>query len=282
MATTAIKHDHSLDLATATDPVPIRYVRLTGARFAAVTQAEAVDRIVGAAGLRRGLWTITANLDHLRRYCREDMARELLDGADLVVADGMAVIWASRLVGASLPERVAGSSMIWEISDAARRHRQSIFLLGGNPGTAERAAQVLAARYEGLEIAGTLCPPMGFEDDPAELADVVRETTEARPQIVFVALGFPKQDVLIKMLRSALPSASFVGVGIGLSFVTGEVARAPSWVGGLGMEWLFRLLQEPTRLARRYLFDGIPFAVRFLSAATFHRIRSAPPDAGWG
>lgn len=258
-----------------------RHMRLGGARFAAVTQAEAVDEIIAAAHEGRGHWTITANLDHLRRYCNDQLARELIDGADLVVADGMSVIWASRLAGAALPERVAGSSMIWEISEAARTLGQSIFLLGGNPGVAERAGQVLRGHYDGLEVAGTLCPPLGFERDPELLDGVVRATAQATPQIVFVGLGFPKQDLLIRRLREALPRTSFIGVGISLSFVTGDVSRAPSWVRKAGLEWFYRLLQEPGRLARRYLVEGIPFGIRLLAGAGYNGLRSHG-DRRWG
>jgi N-acetylglucosaminyldiphosphoundecaprenol N-acetyl-beta-D-mannosaminyltransferase len=260
-------------------PAPTRYALLNGARFAAITEADAVRRIVDAASTERGHWTITANLDHLRRYRQEPVARELIDGADLVVADGMPLIWASRLVGALLPERVTGSNMIWSISDAARSRGQSVFLLGGDPGVAERAADILAGRYEGLDIAGTFCPPTGFEKDPAQIDRIQRSVVEAAPQIVFVALGFPKQDLLIQRLRRVLPCASYIGVGISLSYVTGEVPRAPAWTQPLGLEWLYRLLREPKRLSRRYLLEGFPFALRLLPSAMLHRVHA---DSLWG
>jgi N-acetylglucosaminyldiphosphoundecaprenol N-acetyl-beta-D-mannosaminyltransferase len=258
---------------------PARHTLLKGARFAAITEDDAVRTIVDAATTNHGHWTVTANLDHLRRYLREPLARELIDGADLVVADGMPLIWASRLVGALLPERVTGSNMIWSISEAARARGQSVFLLGGEPGVADRAADVLTERYRGLRIAGTLCPPPGFETDPDELERIQDQIVTATPQIIFVALGFPKQDLLIRYLRPALPQASYIGVGISLSYITGEVPRAPAWMHTTGLEWLYRLVREPKRLARRYLFDGFPFAIRLLMSATFHRVYS---DALWG
>jgi exopolysaccharide biosynthesis WecB/TagA/CpsF family protein len=248
-------------------------IRLDGAHIAALTEQATVDEILDATTARRGHWTITANLDHLRR-CRQDpVARQLLSAADLVVADGMPLVWASKLAGTSLPERVAGSNMIWTICEHACRRGQSIFLLGGDPGVAQRAADVLGERYAGLEVAGTICPPRGFERDESEVERLVDEVVAAAPRIVFVALGFPKQDLLIRRLRSSLPGSSFVGVGISLSFVAGEVSRAPGWVRRLGFEWLYRLVQEPQRLARRYLVDGIPFLLRLLFAAVWYRFR---------
>lgn len=263
--------------------MPVRHVRLTGARFAAITEADTVRSIVDAAAARQGFWTITANLDHLRRYRKDQVARQLINGADLVVADGMPLVWASRLVGSPLPERVSGSSMIWSISEAACERRQSIFLLGGAPGVGARAAQVLQKRYADLNIVGTLCPPMGFDSDLAELERIQQRVTEAAPQIVFVALGFPKQDLLIVQLRRTLPAASFIGVGISLSFVAGDIPRAPTWVRSLGFEWFYRLLQEPGRLARRYLVDGLPFALRLLAAALRNRSRAgSAAGVSWG
>jgi N-acetylglucosaminyldiphosphoundecaprenol N-acetyl-beta-D-mannosaminyltransferase len=262
---------------------PTRRVRVMGARIAAVTEMDAVHAIIAAATARRGHWTITANLDHLRRYQRERIARELLDAADLVLADGIPLIWASRLAGAALPERVAGSNIVWSLSAAACQHETSVFLLGGDPGAAERAAKVLQERYPGLKIAGTLCPPMSFETDLRELELIQRELEAAAPQIVFVGLGFPKQDLLIRRLRGLLPGTSFIGVGISLSFVAGDVARAPNWTHKLCLEWLYRLLQEPRRLARRYVLMGVPFALRLLASAARERIRGGGADTTqWG
>ncbi|HEX3693045.1 MAG TPA: WecB/TagA/CpsF family glycosyltransferase [Solirubrobacteraceae bacterium] len=259
-------------------------VRIMGVEIAAVTEADAVREIVGAAEARRGHWTITANLDHLRRYRRNPVERALIDQADLVVADGMPLVWASRLAGGSLPERVAGSRMIWSICEAAGARRQSIFLLGGDPGVAERAAAILTRTYPTLPVAGIACPPVGFEQNARELAQIRRQLVRAEPQIVFVALGFPKQDLLIRGLRESLPGTSFVGVGISLSYVTKDVSPAPAWVCRAGMEWAYRLFQEPARLVRRYLVQGLPFALRLMSSSAWHRLarRIRGESAGWG
>jgi N-acetylglucosaminyldiphosphoundecaprenol N-acetyl-beta-D-mannosaminyltransferase len=279
MASTLTPRYLTSDVSTG----PESCMRLMGAPIGVVTEAEAVRAIVDAAEAGRGHWTITANLDHLRRYHRDPTERGLIDDADLVVADGMPLIWASRFAGEPLPERVSGSNMVWSICEAASARGQSVFLLGGDPCVAERAAKIFRDRYPGLEIAGTSCPPIGFENDEQELDRIQRQVTEAAPRIVFVALGFPKQDLLIRILRSSLPGASFLGVGISLSYATGDVSRAPGWVCHLGLEWAYRLSQEPTRrLARRYLVDGLPFSLRLMMSAARHRVRRGGPGAAWG
>jgi len=257
-----------------------------GTPMAVVTEAEAIRTITDAAEASRGHWTITANLDHVRRYHRDTVQKRLIEEADLVVADGMPLIWASRLAGEALPERVSGSSMVWSICERASSRGQSVFLLGGEPGVADRAADIFRERYPGLEVAGTACPPLGFEDDEQELERMRRQLIDTAPQIVFVALGFPKQDLLIRALRPSLPGASFLGVGISLSYATGDLSRPPGWICQLGLEWAFRLWQEPTRrLARRYLLNGLPFSVRLIMSAGRHRLRSSrgasAGDSSW-
>jgi N-acetylglucosaminyldiphosphoundecaprenol N-acetyl-beta-D-mannosaminyltransferase len=172
---------------------------------------------------------------------------------------------------------VAGSNLLQLVSEQAAQRGLSIFLLGGNPGTAQRAASVLAERYPGLRIAGTCCPPFGFERDPAELARISEVLREARPDIVFVGLGFPKQEKLIEVLRPQHPSAWWLGIGVSFSFVAGEIGRAPAWMQRSGLEWVHRLLQEPRRLARRYLVDDIPFVFRLGASAL--RARYGEPAA---
>ncbi|MEM9881639.1 MAG: WecB/TagA/CpsF family glycosyltransferase [Planctomycetota bacterium] len=260
-------------------------VWLRGVRFDAVTEAASVARVIDGLARGRGGWVVTSNLDHLRRAGRDAEFRRMVGAADLVVADGAPLVWAARLQGTPLPERVAGSALVWSVADAAAGAGRSLFLLGGDPGTAEAAAAVLTQKYPGLRVAGTHCPPVGFEDDPRAMEAMRAAVRDSAADVVYVALGSPKQERLIERLRAegCLPDAWWMGVGISLSFICGRVRRAPRWMQRMGLEWAHRMAQEPGRLARRYLVDGIPFAAVLLGSSVWSRLKgSAGHASGMG
>lgn len=244
-----------------------------GLEFAALSERETIEYVLGALADGRGGWIATVNLAILRQWHLTSELKELLADADLVVADGMPLIWAGGIQGSPLPERVAGSTLVRSLTAAAAAADASVFLLGGNPGAADGAIAALAAECPGVRVAGTLCPPFGFEDDPACMNWVERSLEKAAPDIVFVGLGCPKQERLIVALRERMPGTWFMACGISFSFLSGEVRRAPPIVQRLGFEWLHRLIQEPNRLFRRYLLHGIPFLLRLLWSAAVARAR---------
>lgn len=252
-----------------------------GAEFDAITQAETVDRVVDAAAAGDGFHLITANLDHTRRYQHDERVRELFCCASSVVADGTPLVWASRVAGTPLPERVAGSDMVPKLCERAAAAGASVYLLGADPGVAEHAARMLVDRFSELRVAGWHCPPLGFLASPDAVAALEHAVIGTRPDLVLVALPFPMQEEVILRLRERLPGSAFVGVGIGLSFLTGDVRRAPAWMQRSGLEWIHRLVQEPKRLAQRYLRDGLPFAVGLLARAALYRTRGGG-DERWG
>jgi N-acetylglucosaminyldiphosphoundecaprenol N-acetyl-beta-D-mannosaminyltransferase len=248
-------------------------VRLMDVELDSVTEAEAISIILRGLDAGRGGFVVTPNLDQLRQLSRNAELAALYRTPDLVVADGMPLVWASRLQGTPLPERVAGSELIWSLTAEAALRGRSVFLLGGAPGAGERAEERLRFLYPGARLVGNYCPPLGFDHDAREIAQVVRALRDAGPDIVFVGLGFPKQERLIAYLRSEFPMAWFLGVGYSFSFVAGETPRAPTWMIRLGLEWLHRLLQDPRRLASRYLVHGLPFAIRLFTSALVSRVR---------
>ncbi|MBC7835843.1 MAG: WecB/TagA/CpsF family glycosyltransferase [Phycisphaerales bacterium] len=244
----------------------------------AVTLAGAVEHVAQQLRAGCGGWVITPNLDILRRLVTEPAFAALSSNATLRLADGMPLVWASRLRGTPLPERVAGSDLIYHLCERCARDVRSVYFLGGNPGTAQTAASQLAARYPGLRVAGTECPPFGFESDAAYMARLESGLASVKPDVVLVALGSPKQEALIERLRHLLPATWFLGIGVTFSFVSGDIRRAPPWMRRVGLEWSHRLMQEPRRLAKRYLVQGLPFAARLLvvSALARHRHLGKP------
>jgi exopolysaccharide biosynthesis WecB/TagA/CpsF family protein len=247
-------------------------VRLADVAVDAVTQRQCVERILVQIDQHRGGVVITPNMDHLRRCSRDPEYATMLRAADLVVADGMPLVWASKIQGTPLPERVAGSDLISSLTAAATEHGRSVFLLGGDPGTAEASAEVLRQRNPSLKLAGIYCPPIGFENDAEIMPDLLEALRSSSPDIVYVGLGSPKQEKLISVLRDKFPYTWWLGVGYSFSFLSGQASRAPLWMQKRGLEWLHRLLQDPRRLARRYLVDNLPFAASLMGGAVMKGI----------
>jgi len=239
-------------------------ISLDGLKIARATRHEVADHILSRLAEGRGGWVITVNVDHLHRCRRDASVRAFCDEADLVVADGVPVLWAARLQGTPLPDRVAGSDLVWLIAERAARAQRSLFLLGGDPGSAELAAERLRERWPTLRIAGCASPRVSAHPTREETDDVAQALVAASPDVIWVALGAPKQERLIALLRERLPHAWWIGVGISFSFMAEQIPRAPHWMQRAGLEWLHRMAQEPRRLARRYLVDDLPYVVRLL------------------
>jgi N-acetylglucosaminyldiphosphoundecaprenol N-acetyl-beta-D-mannosaminyltransferase len=244
-------------------------ITLHGVRLHSVTEVATVRHILGSLDQGRGGVVVTPNLDHLRR-CRKDMNfAALVAEADLVVADGMPLVWASKLQRTPLPERVAGSNLISSLSEGAAARGRSLFLLGGAPGTADGAAEILRKLYPGIKITGSYCPPVGFERNTRVMGELHNLLTASKADIVYVALGSPKQERLIARIKHLLPNAWWLGVGNSFSFLCGHVRRAPMWMQSSGLEWVHRLGQEPRRLFKRYVLVGLPFGTSLLGRAVF-------------
>lgn len=243
---------------------------VAGLEFDALTEKEVVAQVMEGLRTGRGGWIVTPNVDICRQMSRDPEARALVGQASIVVADGMPLVWASRLGEEPLPERVTGASLIFSLSAAAEAYGYSVYLLGGGPSVPGRAATRLQSRYPGLRVAGTEAPPLDFD------LDRVRERlTAARPDIVFVGLGFPKQERVIAAVAPSLPGTWFVGCGAAIPYAAGTLRRAPKRVQQAGLEWAWRLASEPRRLFRRYLVQDLPFALRLLITARMAAARAS-------
>lgn len=203
--------------------------------------------------------------------------RGVLNAADLVVPDGMPLVWLGRRQGHVLRRRVYGPELMLAFCSATRAKGLRHFFYGGAPGVAEALAGRLAREFPGLQVAGTLTPPfrpLTSEEDAA----CVEEINRAAPDVVWVGLSTPKQERWMHEHRHALRAPVLVGVGAAFDLHTGRLKQAPAWMREHGLEWFYRLVREPRRLWRRYLIHGSQF-VFFVTLERLLAKRSDAPPA---
>lgn len=226
----------------------------------AVTRTAAIEQVTSELASGRGGIVLTPNLDILRRYRRSASLREEFERAQLVVVDGTPLVWAARLQGTPVPERITGTDMLWSLVAAAAAHGRSIHLAGGPQGVARRARERMESLHPGLTASSRACY-VEPQTAARELEGLATALVEAAPDIAFIGLPFVTQVEVMSSLRARLPGTWFVGIGSSFEFVTGDRTRAPGAIQRAGLEWAFRLLQQPW-LWRRYLVHGLPFAAR--------------------
>lgn len=249
-----------------------------GVPLCPLTMSETLKAAARLVEAGRPSYFITANVQQAMLTERHADLREFNANAAFLVADGAPLVWASRLKGAPLPERVAGSDLLFELSEQAARLGHRIFLLGGGPGVAQEAARRLELKYPGLSIVGVETPPFRPSTDEEE-ADLAARIRAARADILFVALGSPKGERWMTRNLAHLNVPLCIQVGASLDFAAGRVRRAPVWVRRIGMEWAFRLAVEPRRLLPRYAAN-FWFIVRMVGRDFMRWIRrQEPPEA---
>lgn len=241
---------------------PIDASLVAGVPVDDVTAEEALELIAWFIGAGRGsgrtFQIATVNVDFVVNAQHDQVLREILLRADLCVADGMPVVWYSKLKGVPLRERVTGADLVPSLVDRSREHGWRVLLFGSAPGVAEAAADLLVGRFPGASVHGISGPML--RDVAAMEQEWLDAITELRPDVICVALGNPKQEKWIEAFRSRLGVPVLIGVGGTLDFLVGGRRRAPDWMKRSGLEWVYRAAQEPGRLGRRYLRDAIVFA----------------------
>jgi N-acetylglucosaminyldiphosphoundecaprenol N-acetyl-beta-D-mannosaminyltransferase len=206
----------------------------------------------------RPSFVTTANAQHIVLLESDKRLREIYDRADLIVPDGYSLLLAARFSGRSLRERITGVDMFQSLCGLAAKNGLSVFLLGGRPNAANLAADVLTKQWPELRVT-TYCPPMGFEKSEKGLEETADAVRAAKPDMLFVALGAPKQEYWIHDHGMRLSVPILIGVGGTFEMVAGLVSRAPMWMQRTGLEWLHRLCLEPRRMWRRYLIGNLVF-----------------------
>jgi N-acetylglucosaminyldiphosphoundecaprenol N-acetyl-beta-D-mannosaminyltransferase len=229
--------------------------------LAPVTRSEAVAWVADLVRARQPSYFITASTHYAMLTSQVPALRAVNERAAFLVADGKPLVWASRLLGTPLPERVAGSDLIFDLCELSAREGFRVFFLGASPGVAQEAARRLEERYPGLIVAGIECPPFR-EPSQEEHLNLLSSIRARSPDILFLAYGQPKGELWLAENLEALGIPVSVQIGASLDFASGRVRRAPRLLQRTGMEWAYRLSLEPRRLSGRYARNAMFIATR--------------------
>ena len=222
-----------------------------------LTMKEVLERIDELIQEDKNAYVVTPNVDHIIKLEQGGELVEVYKNANLILCDGKPLIWISKWYGTPIKEKISGSDLFPRLCAMAAKRGYKMFFLGAAEGVAAKAAENLEKKYTGLQVVGTYSPPYGFEKDKAEIAKIKKIIKETDPHILIVGLGCPKQELFIFHHKDELGVPISLGLGASLDFEAGEIKRAPKWMADHGFEWIYRLLQEPKRLFKRYLVDDV-------------------------
>ena len=210
--------------------------------------------------LREGV-VLTPNVDHLMKLQRDPDFYRLYKLADYRICDSQILLYASRFLGEPLQEKVSGSDLFPAFCEFHKNNPEiTIFLLGGMEGVPEKAATLINQKVGREIVVGGYSPPFGFESDEQECLRIVKKIQQSKATVLAVGVGAPKQEKWIYSYKEYLPTIKiFMAIGAAINFEAGVLRRAPLWMSNMGIEWLYRLFNEPTRLWKRYFIDDLPF-----------------------
>ena len=245
-------------------------VHLCGVALDALSMAQVLGRVEHAVQSRVPLAISVVNVAKLVNMRRDPLLRESVESGDLVLADGMPLVWLSRLTGRPLPERVAGIDLMFELFKLADRHGFRVYLLGARLDTLQRVVELVRREYPGLVIAGW---QDGYFDDDAQ-ERVAQAIRAAGPDILLVAMSSPKKELFMRRWAPYMAVPVVHGVGGSFDVMAGVTRRAPRWMQRSGLEWLYRVFQEPGRMWKRYLVTNACFIGLALREILFRRSHS--------
>ena len=220
-----------------------------------LTMYEALEEIDKLIQKKINAYVVTPNVDHIVQLERGGELVEVYKNANLILTDGKPLLWISQWYGTPIKEKISGSDLFPLLCKMAAEKKYKMFFLGAAEGVAAKAAENLQKKYNGLQVVGTYSPPLGFEKNEAEMVKIKKMIREADPHILIVGLGCPKQELFILHNREKLGVPISLGLGASLDFEAGNIKRAPKWMSDHGLEWAFRITQDPKRMAKRYLVD---------------------------
>jgi len=232
-------------------------VELLGLRFDRLTRAQAAEAVVHLARSGGKHYVVKPYSEFLPRARRDVSVRDILSGASLCLADGVGILWASRFLGRPLPQAMRGVDFTWEMLGAIDRAGLSVYLLGGTADEVRLTAERISERLPGLLIAGTRHGHLARGESEV----IVREINAAAPDVLLVAMGFPRQELWIAKHLPSLSVKVAVAEGGSFSFISGAVSRAPGWMRRAGLEWAYRLLRQPWRVRRQLALPAFVWLV---------------------
>ena len=221
-----------------------------------LTMQEALETIDALIQENKNAYVVTPNVDHIVQLETNKELQDVYANASLILTDGKPLLWIAKWYGTPIKEKISGSDLFPLLCDMAAKKGYSMFFLGAAEGVAAKAADNLMNKYKGLQVIGTYSPPYGFENDSSEMnkIDMIKK---ARPDILIVGLGCPKQEKFIYNNYKKLGVPISLGLGASFDFEAGNIKRAPKWMANHGLEWLFRITQDPKRLMKRYLINDM-------------------------
>lgn len=254
----------SPEISSSPIEIPVRKkAEVFSIQIDSVTVQEAVNHVIWKTEqpFEQLNYVVTPNLDHVVQLQSNSHLREAYRDAWMVLADGWPIVWSARRLGKSLPERVAGSDLIPKILENGCRLDQplTVFLLGGEPGVPETAAQNITDRWTWVDVVGCSSPAWGFEASPKANAEIIAQINDAEPDVLIVGLGAPKQELWLHQHRNQIRAKVAIAGGATIDFLAGRQQRAPKFFQRYGLEWLHRLACNPRRLAGRYVKDALVF-----------------------
>jgi N-acetylglucosaminyldiphosphoundecaprenol N-acetyl-beta-D-mannosaminyltransferase len=247
-------------------------IELLGAPLDPLTMKETVDLVDGLIERGESAQQASLNAAKVVRIQHDKEFLAALESCDLVLADGVPIVWAGRLLGRRIPERVAGFDLMMALFERAAERGHRVFLLGARPRAVSAAKAEIERRHPDIQIVGAHHGYYSAEEEP----EVIAEIAAARPDLLFVALETPQKELLLARVREALEVPFAMGVGGSLDILAGDRVRAPVWMQRAGLEWLFRFIQEPRRLGRRYVVGNSIFVGLVLREILRERVRPNP------
>ena len=229
-----------------------------------LTMNEAVQKIEQLILNKKPSYVVTPNVDHIVKLESDKEFQEVYKEADLILTDGMPLIWISKLKKNPIKEKVSGSDLFPEVCKLAAYKGYKVFLLGAAEGVAAKAAENLKEKYKGLNVVGTYSPSYGFEKKKDEIREIIKMINEVKPDILAVGLGAPKQEKFLYNYIKQLNVPVALAIGASIDFESGNINRAPKWMQKIGLEWFYRLCKEPRRMFKRYIIDDIKIIKIFI------------------